>query len=84
MALYHIGVTCDSIPDDYDPDGYTGILSNCVILLGEVSNEESSVDVILELLRQSHDFRDYHFGDAGDEIFVPTLYQVGQNRLENL
>ena len=84
MALYHIGLTCDSIPDDYDPDGYTGILSNCVILLGEVGNEESSLDVILELLRQSHDFMDYHFGDAGDEIFVPTLYQVGQNRLEKL
>ncbi len=84
MSLYHIGLTCDGIPDDYDPDGYTGILSNCVILLGEVGNEESSLDVILELLRQSHDFKDYHFGDAGDEIFVPTLYLLGQNRLDKL
>ena len=84
MTLYHIGLTCDGIPDDYDPDGYTGILSNCVILLGEVGNEESSLDVILELLRQTHDFRDYHFGDAGDEIFVPTLYLLGQNRLDKL
>lgn len=84
MVLYHIGLTCDGIPDDYDPDGYTGILSNCVILLGEVGNEESSLDVILELLRQTHDFKDYHFGDAGDEIFVPTLYLLGQNRLDKL
>ena len=84
IILYHIGLTCDGIPDDYDPDGYTGILSNSVVLLGEVGNEESSLDVILELLRQSDDFMDYHFGDAGDEIFVPTLYLLGQNRLDKL
>lgn len=84
MALYHIGLTCDGIPDDYDPDGYTGILSNCVILLGEVGNDESSLDVVLELLRQSHDFWDYHFSDSGDNIFVPTLYLLGQNRLDKL
>ncbi len=84
MVLYHIGLTCEGVPDDYDPDGYTGILSNCVILLGEVGNEESSLDVILELLRQSHDFKDYHFGDSGNEIFVPTLYLLGQNRLDKL
>lgn len=84
MVLYHIGLTCDGLPDDYDPDGYTGILSNCVILLGEVGNEESSLDVILELLRQTHDFKDYHFGDAGDELFVPTLYLLGQNKLDKL
>ncbi len=84
MVLYHMGVTCDVIPDDYDSDGYTGIISNCVILLGEVGNEESSLDVILELLRQSYDFKDYHFGDADEEIFVPTLYLLGQNRLDKL
>ena len=27
---------------------------------------------------------DYHFGDAGNEIFVPTLYLLGQNRLDVL
>lgn len=84
MMLYHIGLTCDGIPDDYDPDGYTGLLCNCVILLGEVGNEQSSLDVVLELLRQSADFRDYHFGDAGDEAFVPTLYLLGQHRLNAL
>lgn len=84
IVLYHIGLTCDKIPDDYAPDGYTGILSNCTILLGEVGNGESSLNVVLELLRQSFDFMDYHFGDAGNEIFVPTLYLLGQNRLDVL
>lgn len=84
IVLYHIGKTCDGIPDEYDPDGYTGILSNCVVLLGEVGNEDSSLNVVLELLRQSLDFKDYHFGDFGEEIFVPTLYLLGQNRLDVL
>lgn len=84
MVLYHIGLTCDGIPDGYDPDGYTDILANCVTLLGEVGSEQSSLDVVLELLRQSHDFMDYHIGDAGNEIFVPTLYLLGQNRLDKL
>ncbi len=84
IVLYHIGKTCDGIPDDYEPDGYTGILANCVILLGEVGSEDSSLDVVLELLRQSDKFMEYHFGDAGDEIFVPTLYLLGQNRLDVL
>lgn len=84
IVLYHIGQTCDGIPDDYDPDGYAGTLSNSVILLGEVGNEDSSLDVVLEVMRQSIDFKDYHFGDAGDEILTPTLYLLGQNRLDQL
>lgn len=84
MILYHTRLTCNGISDDYDPDGYTGLLCNCVILLGEVGNEQSSLDVVLELMRQSDDFANYHFGDARDEIFVPTLYLLGQHRLDTL
>ena len=35
-------------------------------------------------MRQSSDFIDYHFGDSGEEVFVPTLYLLGQNKLEKL
>lgn len=84
IVLYHIGQTCDGIPDDYDSDGYTGTLSHCIFLLGEVGNEDSSLDVVLEVLRQSNDCFEYHFGDAGEETFVPTIYLLGQNRLDKL
>ena len=84
IVLYHIGQTCDGIHDEYDPDGYAGTIPHSIILLGEVGNEDSSLDVVLEVLRQSIDFKDYHFGDAGDEIFVPTLYLLGQHRLDKL
>ena len=84
IILYHIGQTCDGIPDGYNPDGYSGIVANSIILLGEVGNEDSSLDVVLEVMRQSDDFMDYHFGDAGHEIIVPTLYLLGRNRLDKL
>ena len=84
IVLYHIGLTCDGIPDDYDPDGYAGTLSHSIILLGEVGDEDSSLDVVLEVLRQSMECFEYHFGDSGDEVFVPTLYLLGQNRLDKL
>ena len=84
IIMYHIGLTCDGIPDDYDPDGYAGTLSNSIILLGEFGNEDSSLDVVLEVLRQSKECYEYHFGDSGDEVFVPTLYLLGQNRLDKL
>lgn len=84
IILYHIGKTCDEIPKEYESDGFTGIVGNAAILLGEVGNETSSLDVILELLRQNRDFMEYHFGDDWVEAYVPTLYLLGQNRLDYL
>lgn len=84
IILYHLGQTCECIPEDIEEDDYTGIIGNSVILLGEVGNADSSLDVVLELLRQNDDFFHYLFGDAGADIFVPTLYLLGQNRLDCL
>lgn len=84
IILYHMGQTCDGIPEGYDSNGFTGIVANSIILLGEVGNVDSSLDLVLETMRQSDDFMDYHFGDAGDDILVPTLYLLGQNRLDKL
>lgn len=65
-----------NIPADFDDGNYNGILASAIILLGEVGNNESSLDVVLECLRQSEDFFEYHFGDSGDDVFVPTLYKL--------
>ena len=65
-----------NIPFDFDHGDYNGILASAIILLGEVGNNESSLDVVLECLRQSEDFFEYHFGDSGDDVFVPTLYKL--------
>ena len=84
IILYHIGQTCEEISDDYEKEGFTGIVSNCAMLLGEVGNTDSSLEVMLELLRQNSDFYECHFGDVGEEVFTPTLYLLGQNRLDRL
>ena len=65
-----------NIPADFDDGNYNGILASAIILLGEVGNNESSLDIVLECLRQSEDFFEYHFGDSGDDVFVPTLYKL--------
>ena len=40
IIKYHIGLTCDGVTDEYDPDGYAGTLSNSIILLGKFGNED--------------------------------------------
>ena len=54
------------------------------MLLAEVGNEDSSLDVVLEVLRQSPDFYDYHICDSGEDIIVPTIYKLGQYKLDKL
>lgn len=84
IILYHIGLTCEGITKDYEKDGFTGIVGNSVILLGEVGNSESSLEAVLETLRQNRDFYDCHWGDASNQILTPTIYLLGQNRLDRL
>lgn len=84
IILYNIGQTYDGISKEYDEDGFSAIIPLCVALLGEVGNEESSLDVLLEILRQTEDFYDYHFSDWAEFILVPALYKLGNNRLDRL
>lgn len=85
LILYHIGLTCDEISEDYDPgDRFNGVIGSSLILLAEVGNGESSLDVVLEVMRQSPDFSEYHICDLGEELFVPTICKLGQEHLDKL
>ena len=84
IILYRIGQTCDNIPDDFDKDNSDGSLRNAIVLLAEVGTADTSLDVILEVMRQNEEFFDYHFFDLAYEILVPTLYKIGQNSLDRL
>ena len=84
LIMYHIGLTCDGIPEGYDDGQYNGLLSSCVILIAEVGNSDSSLDCVFEVMRQSTDFFDYHLGDSSHEVFVPTLYKLAGDRLDKL
>lgn len=74
---YVMTITSNGIvPKGFDKGKYNGILLSSIIFLGEVGNNESSLDLILECLRQSENFHDYHFGDIPAEVFIPTLYKL--------
>lgn len=84
LIMYHIGLTCDGVPEGYGEGNYNGLLDSCVMLMAEVGNSDSSLDCVFEVMRQSVDFFDYHLGDATHEVLVPTLYKLAGNRLDKL
>lgn len=84
ILMYHIGLTCDGVSDDYDENGFAPIIPIGLALLGEVGNENSSLEVLLEVLRQTEDFYEYHFGDWASDVLVAPLYKLGQHRLGRL
>ncbi|MBO7102159.1 MAG: DUF1186 domain-containing protein, partial [Bacteroidaceae bacterium] len=83
LILYYIGLTCDHVPDE-DSEDFNGVIGTSVMLLAEVGNEDSSLDVVLEVLRQSPEFYDYHICDSGDDTCVATIYKLGQHKLDKL
>ena len=84
IILYHTGLTCDGITDDYFDGDYCGVIGKAIILLGEVGSPDSSLDVVLETIRQNENYYDYHFGDIATETLEPTLYLLGRNRLDKI
>ena len=83
IILYFTGMTCDHLPDD-EAEEFNGVIGTSLMLLAEVGNEDSSLDVVLEVLRQSPEFYDYHICDSGEDIFIPTIYKLGQHKLDKL
>lgn len=86
IIWYVIGRDCDKKPegfDDYD-DGECWILINAIVLLAEVGNGDSSLDVILEVMRQTVDFSDFYFGDISTDITWFAIFKLGSDKLDKL
>ena len=84
ILLFNIGLSCDGIPEERSEGQFSGVIGNCVMLLGEVGNDSSSLDAVLEILRQNNNFLDYHIVDSSMEIIVPTIYKLAKNKLDVL
>ena len=83
IILFHTGETCDGIPEDLWEADNGSPITHALFLLGEIG-DEGSLDVVLETLRQSSEYSDFHFGDLMTEIYLPTLYKLGKDRLDKL
>lgn len=84
ILLYNIGLSCDGIPEEMSSKPFSGVIGHCVMLLGEIGNDSSSLNAVLEVLRQNDDFLDYHIADSSMEIIVPTIYKLAKNKLDAL
>lgn len=83
IILFHTGETCDGILEDLWEADNGSPITHALFLLGEIG-DEGSLDVVLETLRQSSEYSDFHFGDLMTEIYTPTLYKLGKDRLDKL
>lgn len=83
LTLFETGCTCDEIPAERLQGEYITPLVHTLFLLGELRSE-TSLPIVLETLRQEDFYYDFHFGDARSEVYVPTLYLLGQNNLSAL
>jgi len=84
IIRYHIRLGCDDIPDGYDRKTFDGSLFNALMLIAEVGTPDTSLDAVLGVMRQSCEFIECHFCDCGHRVFPPTLYKLGQHRLNCL
>lgn len=56
---------------------------HALLLLTELESE-TSLDVVLDLLRQGEDFVHFWFGDALETFFIEPVAILGKNRVENI
>lgn len=94
LALPHEGLredlealTMESLGRMYDgsltEEEYATIENACT-LLGEVGNEGSSLEVVLEVLRMPFDMYLEAISEFGSDTIVPTIIKLGRRRLDRL
>ena len=76
--------TCDGITEEMWMNNNTFEAINAVTLLTEVGNDGSSLDTLLEMLRQPDETFEFFFGDYLVETFIMPLYALGKNKLDKL
>lgn len=81
--LYETGRTWPLLSGPGLDEEFIPVLFHALFFLGELK-DESTLDVVLEVMRQDDEFYDYHFADSAYEVLPLTLYYVGRNRLDKL
>lgn len=82
VILYELGKICD-ITAEEAYDVASAPLTHSLFLLGEFKATES-LQIVLEICRQSHHSLNIHFGDSRIETLSSTLYQIARNQTDEL
>lgn len=72
IVLYTIGKTYRAIEDDTIGDPEEGSLLHAVILLTQLQSEKG-LSALLEIIRQTGKFIEFHFGDLGEELIPMAI-----------
>lgn len=76
--------TCDGITEEMWKNDDTYVAVNAATLLSVVGNDGSSLDTLLEMLRQPDETFEFFFGDYLVETFIMPLYALGKDKLGKL
>lgn len=83
IIMYEIGRTYKGIEDNTIDEELNGTLMHAIIFLAYIDSNVA-LDAILEIMKQSLDFADYHFGDLAPELIYRALYMAGKNDLDKI
>ena len=80
VILYSIGKTYKGINDDTIESWDNSAIMHSLILLAQLQSDKG-LDAVLEIMRQTGDFADYHLGDLTPELLHPALYACGKDNV---
>ena len=80
VILYSIGKTYKGINDDTIESWNNSAIMHSLILLAQLQSDKG-LDAVLEIMRQTDEFADYHLGDLTPELLHPALYACGKDNI---
>lgn len=80
IILYEIGRTYKSINDKSIGKQTESAIMHSLLLLEQL-NSPKALEAVLELMRQSIDFSDYHLGDFAFILIYKALYTCGKDNI---
>ncbi len=80
IILYSIGKTYKGINDDTIESWNNSAIMHSLILLAQLQSDKG-IDAVLEIMRQTGEFADYHLGDLTPELLHSALYACGKDNI---
>lgn len=77
VIFYVIGKTYKGINDDTIENWNNSAIMHSLILLAQLQSDKG-LDAVLEIMRQTGEFADYHLGDFASERFIPHFMRAAK------